>query len=110
MGKIKMTCRQAEKLIPLYLSGELDTKELKDFARHMEQCTVCTEELSVQYLVAEGMNRLESGEAFDLQKEVKENLEHLRTAACWKIRQQWITGILVLILVGMVVFIMGQML
>ena len=58
MGKIKMTCRQAEKLIPLYLSGELDTKELKDFARHMEQCTVCTEELSVQYLVAEGMNRL----------------------------------------------------
>ena len=37
----------------------------------MQECPGCKEELVIQFLVTEGMQRLEDGDAFDLQRELE---------------------------------------
>lgn len=63
-----MDCKEAEKKIPFFLEDELDGKELAAFVEHMEGCAECMEELSIQLLVTEGMERLERGNHFNLQE------------------------------------------
>ena len=65
-----MDCKEFEKLIPEFIEGKLDYPTLKKFSEHMEQCEDCKEELTIQFLVTEGIQRLEDGSAFDLQKEL----------------------------------------
>lgn len=70
-----MTCKDVEKMIPLFLRDDLDTEDLREFMEHMDKCDECKEELSIQFLVLEGMARLESGNVFDLQNELKHRME-----------------------------------
>lgn len=70
-----MKCKEAEKLIPLFLDDELEDEDLKEFMDHIEKCEECKEELTIQFLVSEGVARLETGNVFDLQKELKMRME-----------------------------------
>lgn len=65
---INMNCKEAEKKIPYFLQNELDERELAEFVEHIESCPECKEELSIQFLVAEGMGQLEEGNTFNLQE------------------------------------------
>lgn len=69
-----MNCKEFEKLIPGFIERRLDYPALKKFSEHMEQCENCREELVIQFLVTEGVQRLEDGGAFDLQKELDQRL------------------------------------
>lgn len=73
-----MDCKEFEKLIPLFIARKLDFLTMEKFAKHMEECAGCSEELEIQFLVAEGMQRLEEGDAFDLQNELEEQLGEAR--------------------------------
>lgn len=66
-----MICKETEKMIPLFLEDDLDTDDLKAFLEHIERCEECREELTIQFLVTEGMARLETGSVFDLKNELK---------------------------------------
>ena len=70
-----MNCKDAEKKIPYFLQDELDGSKLEEFLEHMENCPECKEELSIQFLVAEGLELLERGNNFNLQKELLMKLE-----------------------------------
>ncbi len=70
-----MKCREFEKKIPLYLKNSLDYETMEAFQKHMETCDNCKEELSIQFLVQEGMKHLEIGDSFDLDKEFRNRLE-----------------------------------
>lgn len=70
-----MTCKDAEKMIPLFLEDGLETDELRKFMEHIDRCEECKEELTIQFLVSEGMARLESGNVFDLQNELRYCIE-----------------------------------
>lgn len=70
-----MECREFEKLIPDFIAGKLDYPTLKRFYEHVRQCPDCREELDIQFLVQEGMQRLEQGNAFDLQSELEQRME-----------------------------------
>ena len=59
-----MICKEIEKMIPSFLEDDLDTDDLREFMEHVERCNDCMEELSIQFLVTEGMARLESGSVF----------------------------------------------
>lgn len=59
-----------ENEIPAFLADRLDNGQLQDFLRHYDSCQVCQDELYIQYLVKEGLPKLETGETFNLQKEV----------------------------------------
>ena len=85
-----MTCKEAEKLIPLLLKDELDTDDLREFMEHVDKCEECTEELSIQFLVLEGMARLESGNVFDLQIELKTRMEEAGHILKLRESMQWL--------------------
>lgn len=70
-----MNCKEAEKKIPPFLDDELDGRGLAEFVEHIEDCPECMEELSIQFLVAEGLEQLEQGNNFNLQKALTWKLE-----------------------------------
>ena len=70
-----MNCKEAEKKIPAFLNDELDGRGLAEFVDHIEDCPECMEELSIQFLVAEGLEQLEQGNNFNLQKALTWKLE-----------------------------------
>lgn len=76
-------CKTFEKSIPGFLSDSLDNRSLEQFLDHLAGCKNCQDELSVQFLVAEGMNKLETGENFHLQRELRSliDLQYKRLAA-----------------------------
>jgi len=76
--KEEMSCKEFEKLIPDFISRKLDYPTLKQFYEHMERCEACKEELTVQFLVTEGIQHLEDGSTFDLQAELMRRLEETR--------------------------------
>ncbi|MCM1026361.1 MAG: zf-HC2 domain-containing protein [Roseburia sp.] len=73
-----MDCKEFERLISDFIDRKLDYPTLKKFCEHMERCEECKEELVIQFLVTEGVQRLEDGGAFDLQKELDQRLEEAR--------------------------------
>lgn len=73
-----MECKEFERLIPDFIEDKLDYPTLKQFSEHMDICADCREELVIQFLVTEGIQRLEDGSAFDLQKELNTRLEEAR--------------------------------
>ena len=66
-----MNCKEFEKNIRDFIAGKLDFQTLQEFGEHMRECPGCKEELVIQFLVTEGMQRLEDGDAFDLQRELE---------------------------------------
>ena len=53
-----MNCKEFEKNIPEFIAGKLDFLTLQEFGEHMRECPGCKEELVIQFLVTEGMQRL----------------------------------------------------
>lgn len=70
-----MDCKEAEKLISAFIEKKLNHKQLKQFLAHVDTCPECREELTIQFLISEGMVRLEQGSAFDLQKELDARMD-----------------------------------
>lgn len=73
-----MECKEIEKKISAFLQGEMDHREMEAFIFHMEECEGCYEELSIQYLVEKGMERLEDGNALDLNKELNNKMNEAK--------------------------------
>ena len=70
-----LDCKQTEKLIPQFLKDELDNRTEKKFLNHVDGCSSCLEELSIQFLVTTGMQRLENGDTFDLNRELRMRID-----------------------------------
>lgn len=75
-----MTCKEAEALIPQYLQDNLDADELKSFLEHIDSCPDCKEELSIQFLIEEGLNSLSTGDSYDLQSAMNDRVLRSRKA------------------------------
>ena len=71
-------CKEFENSIPSFIAGKSSYQTLKKFCHHMEYCEDCREELSIQFLVTESLQRLEDGRGFDLQRELDQRLEQSR--------------------------------
>uniref|UniRef100_UPI004056C820 hypothetical protein n=1 Tax=Acetatifactor sp. TaxID=1872090 RepID=UPI004056C820 len=70
-----MNCKDFEKLIPDFFERKLDFFTLNQFNKHRKECKSCAEELAIRFLVTEGIQRLEEGDAFDMQRELDQHLE-----------------------------------
>ena len=70
-----MDCKEYEKKIPLFIDDEMNFTQLKEFAGHTSTCESCKEELTIQFLIDKGLERLEEGSAFDLNKEMQLRME-----------------------------------
>lgn len=69
-----MDCKEIEKLVPAFLQDDMDSETLKQFIEHIGECPECTEELTIQFLVSEGLEQLEAGNNFNLQHALHERL------------------------------------
>ena len=67
------------RMIPDFFEDRLDEEELARFLRHYDDCKECQDEVSIQFLIQECLNRLESGQAFNLQQELDTYLQQERT-------------------------------
>lgn len=70
-----ITCKEAEKYIAKFIANNMEDEDMELFIHHVDHCPQCMEELSIQYLVAVGMNRLEEGGTFDLSRELHDKLQ-----------------------------------
>ena len=70
-----MDCKETRKNIYKFIGDELEGKELQSFIKHVTQCSECMDELAIQYLVTEGMQHLETENAFDLQNRLEKKME-----------------------------------
>ena len=84
-----MDCKNIEKLIPKFLKDECTPKEEAHILAHIKECVECKEELTIEFLLAEGLNRLESGESFDLNAELEKRLKEKTDNK--KKRQKWLS-------------------
>lgn len=73
-----MNCKEFEKEIPDFVNKKMDFLTLRKFNKHMAECEACREELSIQFLVMEGMQSLEEGDVFDLQDALSSHLSEAR--------------------------------
>lgn len=62
--------KSIEDQIPVFLEDRLDNDQLDAFLEHMKACEECRDELQVQYLVKEGLPRIETGENFSLNEDL----------------------------------------
>ena len=70
-----MDCKTFESLIPDFIGRKMDYLTLKAFRKHMRECKKCKEELTIKFLIDEGLVRLEEGDAFDLSLEMRNRIE-----------------------------------
>ena len=70
----QLNCKQTEKLIMQFIEDDMDHPTKWMFLDHVDQCPSCKEELSIQFLVTTGMQRLENGDTFDLNSELRSRM------------------------------------
>ena len=73
-----MDCKECQQQIPQYLKDQLEYSALKRFCKHIKSCKECEEELTIQFLITEGMSRLEEGDVFELNKELDRHLSEAK--------------------------------
>lgn len=107
-----MTCKESEKLIPQFLNDDLDTDDLRELLEHIGACNDCKEELAIQFLVSEGMVRLESGNVFDLQNELNLHMERAEHVLRTRENMQWVlfaleglVGVAIIVLITLLIFL-----
>ncbi len=72
----EIDCKSVEQLIPQYLEGNLSPEEVRRMLLHIRNCRDCRDELEINFLLREGIRRVESGETLDLQQELGRKLKH----------------------------------
>ena len=70
-----MDCKEFNGLIQDFLHDRLDEMKLSEFLSHIEECEDCRDELRIQYLIYEGLERLEAGATFDVDKDLADLME-----------------------------------
>lgn len=104
-----MNCKEFEKTVPDFMNKKMDFIKMKRFLEHLRKCPNCKEELNIQFLIDEGLARLEEGGPFDLQKEiaelVKEADKKVRTHEKYMRVGQIIEGFCVLLVLAVVFLI-----
>lgn len=70
-----MDCKEFNGLIQDFLHDRLNEMKLSEFLSHIEECEDCRDELRIQYLIYEGLERLEVGATFDVDRDLADFLE-----------------------------------
>ncbi|WP_051656657.1 zf-HC2 domain-containing protein [Butyrivibrio sp. AE3004] len=69
-----MDCKDFQRMIPGFLADELDNYSLEGFLNHIDMCKNCKEELTIQFLIEAGIQRLEDGSTFNLANELQSTI------------------------------------
>lgn len=67
-------CKDIESLIPGYLEGRLEVGDARRLLAHLKACPDCRDEMEINFLLEEGIRRVESGETLNLDSELDKKL------------------------------------
>ncbi|MCD8067979.1 MAG: zf-HC2 domain-containing protein [Lachnospiraceae bacterium] len=70
-----MECKEVESLLSKFIDGECTREQSREIREHILGCPDCREELTIQFLVQEGVSRLDRDEDFSLDEEIGRLLE-----------------------------------
>lgn len=70
-----MDCKECKRKIHPFLKKELDDKDSRKLLEHVGECQTCKEDMRSEYLVIEGLKRLESGSGFNLMNDYEVMLQ-----------------------------------
>lgn len=88
-------CKVVEKKIQQYLDNDLSPYEMRVFLDHIKDCPDCKEELTIRYMISEGLIKAEQNNEYNL----LHGLEEKMAASYKKIRNYDIAVFLVSFLV-----------
>lgn len=101
-----MDCKEAQRCIHLFLEEELNMDTAQDFVRHIYSCKECMEDLTLEYLLLEGINRLENDDDLDVKSELEAKLSRILRQK--KIRSQLKAGLFLVVSMIVSVFLLGR--
>jgi hypothetical protein len=93
-GMLRMNCREARSLLPLFLDGELDGRQLRNVALHSTRCISCERELQqlekLQDLVVGYVNtRMESADLSGIWAGVESRIAAVPVPWSSRLRSWW---------------------
>lgn len=100
-----MDCKETQRCIRLFLTEELNGNTAQKFVEHVHSCNECMEELTIEYLLSEGMSRLENADDIDVKKELEERLN--RTVIHVKRKKQLKAGLFLLLSMLFCIILLG---
>ncbi|MCR5717122.1 MAG: zf-HC2 domain-containing protein [Lachnospiraceae bacterium] len=75
---LEITHKEALKLIPDFITGQLTLQETEMLMNHIDHCPDCKEELAINFLISAGLAGLERDGNINLQEELDQTLENAR--------------------------------
>ncbi len=71
----QMECKEVQKKIHCFVTDRIEERDIVPFIRHIEKCENCREELTIEYLVIIGLQRLDESGTFDLESELEDKIQ-----------------------------------
>ncbi len=68
-------CKEFISKIPVYLDGKLGARATGRLLEHLKTCGDCRDEMEINFLLREGIRRVENGETLDLENELDRKLQ-----------------------------------
>lgn len=100
-----MDCKDSRRSIGKFLRNEMDDNTACEFVEHIHCCNECMEELTIEYLLLEGINRLENADDIDVKSELEEKLNNILKQR--KIREQLKAGLFLVVAVFACLLLLG---
>lgn len=66
-----MTCKETKAHIQAFINKEIGLRDVGEFLEHLDECASCRDELETEFLIKEGLTRLEAGEVFNFEKDLQ---------------------------------------
>ncbi len=105
-----MDCKEARRLVPMYIRDELDDDTAQQLLDHIKHCSMCEEELSIYYTIEEGLKQLEDDSynkdaAITLEQKMQQTFKRSRAIYLNNI---WMYAIDTLVLLSLIVTMLLQ--
>ena len=73
-----MKCQDMERYIPLFIDDKLSGLRMREFIDHIEDCSVCFDEMETNYLLKEALLRLEDDGSYNLHGELMNKIKNTK--------------------------------
>ena len=73
-----MKCQDMERYIPLFINDKLTGIRMREFIEHIEGCEGCFDEMEMNYLLKEALNRLTVEGSYDLHGELMKKIKNTK--------------------------------
>lgn len=100
-------CRSYRKNYGPFLNGKLEGRDRRLLLKHVEECAKCREELRIQYLLQEGMFRLEHGGTFDINSDFERMLVEMQKESKQERRRGWFFRVAMVVFLGITYYFLG---